>query len=88
MFNANFDPLSTLEQLQNNQAQLDSNHRNIVTVVNNLQRILQDHETRLDLNQQTINQILKSMQNQQTLLLKVFDQVQNSPQVNNTKGTE
>lgn len=88
MINHNFDPVLVLEQLQQNQAQLDSNHRNIVTVVNNLQHILQDHETRLDLNQQTINQILKSLQNQQTLILKLFDQVQNTQQVNNTKGTE
>lgn len=84
----NFDPYAALEQLGTNQKQLDENTRNVVVVVNNLQKVMQDHETRLDLNQATINQILNSLQNQQKLVLSLLDKVNQLYAVNSAKGPD
>jgi hypothetical protein len=82
MFNNEFDPLAALEQLAKNQNQLDSNQKQIVLAVNNWQSTLQDHEQRLDLNQQSINSILVSLNNQQTLLMAVFEELKKLQGVN------
>jgi hypothetical protein len=68
-----FDPWQSLENLHVNQQKLDSNQKQIVLAVNNWQKTLHDHETRLDLNQQTIDQILASLQNQQKLIMMLLD---------------
>lgn len=78
----NFDPYDAMQQLANNQRQLDDNHKNIVVVVNNLQQAFHDHERRLDLNQASINQILASLQNQQKLILALFDKLTELQAVN------
>lgn len=83
-----YDPMEILEQLQVNQAMLDGNQKQIVLAVNNWQATVQDHETRLDLNQQTINQILASLQNQQKLIMGMFDMLSQVQAVNNTKGSD
>ena len=78
----NFDPYTAMEQLANNQTQLDNNQKNIVVAVNQVQQVLNDHDSRLALNLGTINQILVSLQNQQKLLMTMFDQLQKVQQVN------
>lgn len=88
MMNHNFDPLALLEQVQSNQLQLDSNQKQIVLAVNQWQKTLHDHETRLDLNQATINQMLASLQNQQKLIMGLLDMVNELGRVNNNKGNE
>lgn len=81
----NFDPYEAMQQLANNQQQLDQNQKNIVVVVNNLQKAIHDHETRLDLNQASINQILASLQNQQKLILGLLDMMREIQAVNTAK---
>lgn len=81
----NFDPYDAMQQLANNQQQLDQNQKNIVVVVNNLQKAIHDHETRLDLNQASINQILASLQNQQKLILGLLDMMREIQAVNTAK---
>lgn len=88
MFNPNFDPLAVLEQVQANQVQLDNNQKQIVLAINTWQQTLQDHEQRLNLNQETINHILTSLQNQQKLLMSLFEQLNQQQSVNNLKGKE
>ena len=88
MFDPKFDPMAILEQVQQNQVQLDSNQKQIVLAINTWQKTLQDHEQRLDLNQQTINQLLNSIQNQYKLLMTIFEQVNQQQSVNNLKGKE
>jgi hypothetical protein len=88
VLNPNFDPLSIMEQLQANQHQLDLNMQNVIMVANQHTKNIHDHETRLDLNQQTINQVLTSLQNQQTLLMAVFDKLQQLEAVNSAKGSQ
>ena len=83
-----FDPWAVLEQLQINQKQLDLNMQSVVMMTNQHTKTLQDHEQRLDLNQQTINQILASLQNQQKLLMAVFDQLVQVQAVNSAKGPD
>lgn len=80
--------MAILEQVQQNQVQLDSNQKQIVLAINTWQKTLQDHEQRLDLNQQTINQLLNSIQNQYKLLMTIFEQVNQQQSVNNLKGKE
>jgi uncharacterized protein YaaN involved in tellurite resistance len=82
MIDPNFDPLSIMEQIQQNQLNLDRNQQQIVLAVNNWQSTLQNHEQRLDLNQQSINSILVSLNNQQTLLMAVFDELKKLQGVN------
>jgi hypothetical protein len=83
-----FDPWQSLENLHVNQQKLDSNQKQIVLAVNNWQKTLHDHETRLDLNQQSINSILVSLNNQQTLLMAVFDELKKLQGVNSdNRGT-
>lgn len=84
----NFDPYTMLEQIQVNQKQIDINMQHMVMATNQNTKTIQDHEQRLDLNQGTINSILSSLQNQQKLLMAVFDQLQKVQSVNNTKGSQ
>jgi hypothetical protein len=86
MLDPNFDPLAALQQLNLNQQQLDNNQQQIILAMNTWQKTLQDHEKRLDLNQETINQMLNSMQNQYKLLVAMLDQVNAVSAVNNAKG--
>lgn len=80
MFNKDFDPLAALEQLNVNQ-------QNMAMAINNQISLVQDHHERLELNQQTINQILSSLQNQQKLIMTVFDEIVKIKQVNISKDT-
>lgn len=82
-----FDPYEAMQQLANNQKQLDLNMKSVVMMTNQHTNSLQDHEQRLDLNQQTINQILASLQNQQKLIMALFDQLTQSQAVNNSKDS-
>lgn len=84
----NFDPYDAMQSLANNQQQLDQNQKNIVVVVNNLQKSFNDHEHRLDLNQVTINQMLASLQNQQKLILGLLDMMREIQAVNNAKDSK
>ena len=86
MIEHNFDPYQMMEQIQVNQKQLDINFQNVVRATNNNTNVLQDHETRLDLNQQTINQILASLQNQQQLLMSLFEEFGKLHAVNKEQG--
>jgi hypothetical protein len=88
MIEHNFDPWTMLEQMQVNQKQLDINVQNVVRATNNNTNVIQDHDRRLDLNQQTINQILASLQNQQKLLLSLFDEFGKLHAVNNEQGQQ
>ena len=78
----NFDPYEALQQMAENQKQLDSNQKNMVVVINNLQQIFHDHERRLDLNQASINQILASLQHQQKLIMMLLDKFNEQQAVN------
>jgi len=78
----NFDPYEALQQMAENQKQLDSNQKNMVVVINNLQQIYHDHERRLDLNQGSINQILASLQHQQKLIMMLLDKFNEQQAVN------
>lgn len=83
-----FDPWAVLEQLGTNQKQLDSNQQNIVAVVNNVQKLMFDHDRRLDLNQASINQILASLQNQQKLVMMLLDKMTELQAVNIPKESD
>ena len=86
MIDPNFDPLAMMQQMQLNQQQLDSNQKQIVLAINNWQQTMTDHEQRLNLNQETINQILSSLQNQQKLIMSVFEELVKVQAVNNEQG--
>jgi flagellar capping protein FliD len=88
MFDPNYDPMAIIEQMQINQAQLDHNQKQIVLAINQWQKTAQEHEQRLDLNQETINQLLNSIQNQYTLLMALFEQINHQQSVNTTKGQD
>jgi hypothetical protein len=86
MIDPNFDPLAMMQQMQLNQQQLDSNQKQIVLAINNWQQTMNDHEQRLNLNQETINQILSSLQNQQKLVMSMFEELVKVQAVNNEQG--
>jgi hypothetical protein len=88
MIDPNFDPLAMMQQMQLNQQQLDSNQKQIVLAINNWQQTMNDHEQRLNLNQETINQILSSLQNQQKLIMSVFEELVKVQAVNNEQGQQ
>jgi uncharacterized protein Yka (UPF0111/DUF47 family) len=85
MFDPRYDPLQILEQLSNNQNQLDHNQKQIIMAINQWQKTVTDHEHRLDLNQESINQMLKSLQNQYQLLMALYQQIADHA-VNTSQG--
>jgi adenylate kinase family enzyme len=86
MMEHNFDPYALLEQIQVNQKQLDINFHGVVNSHNHMNKRLTDVESRSDLNQQTINNVLDSLQNQQKLLMALFEELGKLQAVNKEQG--